>query len=179
MDYHNSPIIYSNPESCAKLHFQLLDEWGVDYANNRFSLQWWQWYYFHSFLWRTIKQLSIMTNIATNLIVISWQSRHLTFWKHLWKLFCVIKSKTTPSVSSRPSYWLYSPLTSVPCFSFSNVFFSFLFSQEMRQQFDIRRLSLEEQRNHLQQQLETIREELTTKLNMANQEVHIQQLLVF
>ncbi|TRY74236.1 hypothetical protein DNTS_004491 [Danionella cerebrum] len=42
---------------------------------------------------------------------------------------------------------------------------------EMRQQFDIRRLSLEEQRNHLQQQLETMREELTTKLNMANQEV--------
>uniref|UniRef100_A0A672Q5U3 Zgc:85722 n=1 Tax=Sinocyclocheilus grahami TaxID=75366 RepID=A0A672Q5U3_SINGR len=33
---------------------------------------------------------------------------------------------------------------------------------EMRQQFDIRRLSLEEQRNHLQQQLETTREELTT-----------------
>ncbi|XP_059376039.1 protein FAM184A isoform X1 [Carassius carassius] len=49
---------------------------------------------------------------------------------------------------------------------------------EMRQQFDIRRLSLEEQRNHLQQQLETIREELTTKLNMANQEVsHLKDLV--
>uniref|UniRef100_A0A8C1IZH0 Zgc:85722 n=1 Tax=Cyprinus carpio TaxID=7962 RepID=A0A8C1IZH0_CYPCA len=46
------------------------------------------------------------------------------------------------------------------------------------QQFDIRRLSLEEQRNHLQQQLETIREELTTKLNMANQEVsHLKDLV--
>lgn len=49
----------------------------------------------------------------------------------------------------------------------------------MRQQFDIRRLSLEEQRNHLQQQLETIREELTTKLNMANQEVYINSGLHF
>uniref|UniRef100_A0A671STV8 Protein FAM184A-like n=1 Tax=Sinocyclocheilus anshuiensis TaxID=1608454 RepID=A0A671STV8_9TELE len=49
---------------------------------------------------------------------------------------------------------------------------------EMRQQFDIRRLSLEEQRNHLQQQLETTREELTTKLNMANQEVsHLKDLV--
>ncbi|XP_058604534.1 protein FAM184A-like isoform X4 [Onychostoma macrolepis] len=49
---------------------------------------------------------------------------------------------------------------------------------EMRQQFDIRRLSLEEQRNHLQQQLETMREELTTKLNMANQEVsHLKDLV--
>uniref|UniRef100_A0A672Q4F8 Zgc:85722 n=1 Tax=Sinocyclocheilus grahami TaxID=75366 RepID=A0A672Q4F8_SINGR len=46
------------------------------------------------------------------------------------------------------------------------------------QQFDIRRLSLEEQRNHLQQQLETTREELTTKLNMANQEVsHLKDLV--
>uniref|UniRef100_A0A8C1BY50 Family with sequence similarity 184 member Aa n=1 Tax=Cyprinus carpio carpio TaxID=630221 RepID=A0A8C1BY50_CYPCA len=49
---------------------------------------------------------------------------------------------------------------------------------EMRQQFDIRRLSLEDQKNHLQQQLETIREELTTKLNMANQEVsHLKDLV--
>jgi len=56
---------------------------------------------------------------------------------------------------------------------------SFLLSQEMRQQFEIRRLSLEEQRNHLQQQLETIREELTTKLNMANQEVYIDNGLYF
>ncbi|XP_052002039.1 protein FAM184A-like isoform X2 [Xyrauchen texanus] len=49
---------------------------------------------------------------------------------------------------------------------------------EMRQQFEIRCLSLEEQRNHLQQQLETIREELTTKLNMANQEVaHLKDLV--
>lgn len=63
--------------------------------------------------------------------------------------------------------------------AFLNVFFSFLFSKEMRQQFDIRRLSLEEQRNHLQQQLETIREELTTKLNMANQEVYINSGLHF
>ncbi|KAA0710964.1 Protein FAM184A [Triplophysa tibetana] len=49
---------------------------------------------------------------------------------------------------------------------------------EMRQQFEIRCMSLEEQRNHLQQQLETIREELTTKLNMANQEVaHLKDLV--
>ncbi|KAK1793134.1 hypothetical protein P4O66_011540, partial [Electrophorus voltai] len=48
---------------------------------------------------------------------------------------------------------------------------------EMRQQYEIRRLSLEEQRNHLQQQLDTLREELTAKLNIANQEVsHLKEL---
>ncbi|XP_036449835.1 protein FAM184A [Colossoma macropomum] len=49
---------------------------------------------------------------------------------------------------------------------------------EMRQQYEIRRLSLEEQRNHLQQQLDTLREELTAKLNIANQEVsHLNELV--
>ncbi|XP_076834583.1 protein FAM184A isoform X1 [Brachyhypopomus gauderio] len=49
---------------------------------------------------------------------------------------------------------------------------------EMRQQYEIRRLSLEEQRNHLQQQLDTLREELTAKLNIANQEVsHLKELV--
>uniref|UniRef100_A0AAR2K935 Protein FAM184A/B N-terminal domain-containing protein n=1 Tax=Pygocentrus nattereri TaxID=42514 RepID=A0AAR2K935_PYGNA len=49
---------------------------------------------------------------------------------------------------------------------------------EMRQQYEIRRLSLEEQRNHLQQQLDTLREELTAKLNIANQEVsHLKEMV--
>ncbi|XP_049319965.1 protein FAM184A isoform X1 [Astyanax mexicanus] len=49
---------------------------------------------------------------------------------------------------------------------------------EMRQQYEIRRLSLEEQRNHLQQQLDTLREELTAKLNITNQEVsHLKELV--
>uniref|UniRef100_A0AAR2JSP8 Protein FAM184A/B N-terminal domain-containing protein n=1 Tax=Pygocentrus nattereri TaxID=42514 RepID=A0AAR2JSP8_PYGNA len=51
-------------------------------------------------------------------------------------------------------------------------------AQEMRQQYEIRRLSLEEQRNHLQQQLDTLREELTAKLNIANQEVsHLKEMV--
>lgn len=41
----------------------------------------------------------------------------------------------------------------------------------MKQQYEIRRLSLEEQRSRMQQQLDTFREELTAKLNIANQEV--------
>lgn len=41
----------------------------------------------------------------------------------------------------------------------------------MKQQYEIQRLSLEEQRSRMQQQLDTFREELTAKLNIANQEV--------
>ncbi len=41
----------------------------------------------------------------------------------------------------------------------------------MSQEFEIKRLSLEEQRDRLQQQLDNLKEELTAKLNMANQEV--------
>lgn len=44
-------------------------------------------------------------------------------------------------------------------------------SQKMSQEFDIKRLSLEEQRDRLQQQLDNLKEELSAKLNMANQEV--------
>lgn len=47
----------------------------------------------------------------------------------------------------------------------------------MKQQYEIRRLSLEEQRSRMQQQLDTFREELTAKLNIANQEVHKHTLL--
>uniref|UniRef100_A0A667X4Y4 Family with sequence similarity 184 member Aa n=1 Tax=Myripristis murdjan TaxID=586833 RepID=A0A667X4Y4_9TELE len=49
---------------------------------------------------------------------------------------------------------------------------------EMSQEFDIKRLSLEEQRDRLQQQLDNLKEELSAKLNMANQEVsHLQELV--
>ena len=41
----------------------------------------------------------------------------------------------------------------------------------MSQEFEIKRLSLEEQRDRLQQQLDNLKEELSAKLNMANQEV--------
>lgn len=40
----------------------------------------------------------------------------------------------------------------------------------MSQEFEIKRLSLEEQRDRLQQQLDNLKEELSAKLNMANQE---------
>lgn len=43
--------------------------------------------------------------------------------------------------------------------------------QKMSQEFEIKRLSLEEQRDRLQQQLDNLKEELSAKLNMANQEV--------
>lgn len=43
--------------------------------------------------------------------------------------------------------------------------------QEMKQQYEIQHLSLDEQRSRMQQQLDTFREELTAKLNIANQEV--------
>ncbi|RVE75487.1 hypothetical protein OJAV_G00016860 [Oryzias javanicus] len=49
---------------------------------------------------------------------------------------------------------------------------------KMSQEFDIKRLSLEEQRDRLQQQLDNLKEELSAKLNMANQEVsHLQELV--
>lgn len=41
----------------------------------------------------------------------------------------------------------------------------------MSQEFEIKRLSLEEQRDRLHQQLDNLKEELAAKLNMANQEV--------
>lgn len=43
----------------------------------------------------------------------------------------------------------------------------------MSQEFEIKRLSLEEQRDRLQQQLDNLKEELSAKLNMANQEVWV------
>ncbi|XP_031147987.1 protein FAM184A isoform X3 [Sander lucioperca] len=49
---------------------------------------------------------------------------------------------------------------------------------KMSQEFEIKRLSLEEQRDRLQQQLDNLKEELSAKLNMANQEVsHFQELV--
>ncbi|XP_023185678.1 protein FAM184A isoform X4 [Xiphophorus maculatus] len=49
---------------------------------------------------------------------------------------------------------------------------------KMSQEFEIKRLSLEEQRDRLQQQLDNLKEELTAKLNMANQEVsHLQEIV--
>uniref|UniRef100_A0A8C7LPI5 Family with sequence similarity 184 member Ab n=1 Tax=Oncorhynchus mykiss TaxID=8022 RepID=A0A8C7LPI5_ONCMY len=50
--------------------------------------------------------------------------------------------------------------------------------QEMEQQFERERLSLEEQENHLRQQLDSLKEELATKLEQANQEVLRLQELV-
>uniref|UniRef100_A0A3P8ZKT3 Protein FAM184A/B N-terminal domain-containing protein n=1 Tax=Esox lucius TaxID=8010 RepID=A0A3P8ZKT3_ESOLU len=53
-----------------------------------------------------------------------------------------------------------------------------LLMAEMGQEFEIRRLSLEEQKNCLQQQLDNLKEELSAKLNIANQEVsHLQELV--
>ncbi|XP_010768467.1 protein FAM184A-like, partial [Notothenia coriiceps] len=49
---------------------------------------------------------------------------------------------------------------------------------KMCQEFEIKRMSLEEQRDRLQQQLDNLKEELSAKLNMANQEVsHLQELV--
>uniref|UniRef100_A0A4W5NFN0 Family with sequence similarity 184 member A n=1 Tax=Hucho hucho TaxID=62062 RepID=A0A4W5NFN0_9TELE len=50
--------------------------------------------------------------------------------------------------------------------------------QDMEQQFERERLSLEEQENHLRQQLDSLKEELATKLEQANQEVLRLQELV-
>lgn len=53
-----------------------------------------------------------------------------------------------------------------------------LLMAEMGQEYEIQRLSLEEQRNRLQQQLDNLKEELSAKLNIANQEVsHLQELV--
>uniref|UniRef100_A0A3B4WIK6 Family with sequence similarity 184 member Aa n=1 Tax=Seriola lalandi dorsalis TaxID=1841481 RepID=A0A3B4WIK6_SERLL len=53
-----------------------------------------------------------------------------------------------------------------------------LLMTKMSQEFEIKRLSLEEQRDRLQQQLDNLKEELSAKLNMANQEVsHLQELV--
>uniref|UniRef100_A0A7N8X4V5 Uncharacterized LOC113127602 n=1 Tax=Mastacembelus armatus TaxID=205130 RepID=A0A7N8X4V5_9TELE len=53
-----------------------------------------------------------------------------------------------------------------------------LLMTEDREEFEIKHLSLEEQRDRLQQQLDNLKEELSAKLNMANQEVsHLQELV--
>ncbi|XP_051912848.1 protein FAM184A-like isoform X3 [Hippocampus zosterae] len=53
-----------------------------------------------------------------------------------------------------------------------------LLMMKMSQEFEIKRLSLEEQRDRVQQQLDNLKEELSAKLNMANQEVsHLQELV--
>uniref|UniRef100_A0AAQ5XWQ2 Protein FAM184A/B N-terminal domain-containing protein n=1 Tax=Amphiprion ocellaris TaxID=80972 RepID=A0AAQ5XWQ2_AMPOC len=53
-----------------------------------------------------------------------------------------------------------------------------LLMTKLSQEFEIKRLSLEEQRDRLQQQLDNLKEELSAKLNMANQEVsHLQELV--
>ncbi|XP_049608176.1 protein FAM184A isoform X3 [Syngnathus scovelli] len=53
-----------------------------------------------------------------------------------------------------------------------------LLMKKMSQEFEIKRLSLEEQRDRVQQQLDNLKEELSAKLNMANQEVsHLQELV--
>ncbi|KAM6945352.1 protein FAM184A [Aplochiton taeniatus] len=53
-----------------------------------------------------------------------------------------------------------------------------LLKAEMGQEFEIKRLSLEEQRNRLQLQLDNLKEELSAKLNISNQEVsHLQELV--
>uniref|UniRef100_A0A3Q2XJS0 Family with sequence similarity 184 member Aa n=1 Tax=Hippocampus comes TaxID=109280 RepID=A0A3Q2XJS0_HIPCM len=53
-----------------------------------------------------------------------------------------------------------------------------LLMMKMSQEFEIKRLSLEEQRDRVQQQLDNLKEELSAKLNMANQEVsHLQELM--
>uniref|UniRef100_A0A6Q2YPQ5 Protein FAM184A/B N-terminal domain-containing protein n=1 Tax=Esox lucius TaxID=8010 RepID=A0A6Q2YPQ5_ESOLU len=57
-------------------------------------------------------------------------------------------------------------------------FYLVVCSQEMEQQFERERLSLEEQKKHLRQQLDCLREELTAKLEEANQEVLRLQALV-
>lgn len=46
-----------------------------------------------------------------------------------------------------------------------------LVPQELEQQFERERISLEEQKKRLREQLESLREELTAKLSMANSEV--------
>ncbi|XP_056287658.1 protein FAM184A-like isoform X2 [Pseudoliparis swirei] len=52
-----------------------------------------------------------------------------------------------------------------------------LLMAKMSQEFEIKRLSLEEQRDRLQHQLDNLKEELSAKLNMANQEVsHLEEL---
>lgn len=64
----------------------------------------------------------------------------------------------------------FIPCVDVNTFPSSSFFFFFPL-QKMSQEFEIKRLSLEEQRDRLQQQLDNLKEELSAKLNMANQEV--------
>lgn len=50
---------------------------------------------------------------------------------------------------------------------------SFLFLKELEQQFEKEKLHLEDDKNQLRQQLENLKEELTTKLTSANQEARV------
>lgn len=50
------------------------------------------------------------------------------------------------------------------------------FPQELEQQFEKERLSLEEQKTMLRQQLDELKEELTSKLTAANEEVEDTEL---
>ncbi|XP_068612321.1 protein FAM184A [Brachionichthys hirsutus] len=53
-----------------------------------------------------------------------------------------------------------------------------LLTVKMSQEFEIKRLSLEERRDLVQQQLDNLKEELSAKLNMSSQEVsHLQELV--
>lgn len=47
------------------------------------------------------------------------------------------------------------------------------FLKELEQQFEKEKLHLEDDKNQLRQQLENLKEELTTKLTSANQEVRV------
>lgn len=83
-------------------------------------------------------------------------------WFHAWFQFVIFSY--FPSISSRPSFHNLSFPSFPPLYLLSPL-------QKMSQEFEIKRLSLEEQRDRLQQQLDNLKEELSAKLNMANQEV--------
>lgn len=69
------------------------------------------------------------------------------------------------------SFLIVLPLLLAHLFALFHRLFSLPSLQKMSQEFEIKRLSLEEQRDRLQQQLDNLKEELSAKLNMANQEV--------
>jgi len=58
------------------------------------------------------------------------------------------------------------------------IFFSSLFLKELEQQFEKEKLHLEDDKNQLRQQLENLREELTTKLTSANQEARVNLIVL-
>lgn len=92
-----------------------------------------------------------------------------------------MQNKSLVSWSSTNQLAQFLVLLSFPFFSsvFSSNLVPFLSLslssclQKMSQEFEIKRLSLEEQRDRLQQQLDNLKEELSAKLNMANQEVWV------